>query len=305
MGGLNKKFISNQQTLDLLQKAPIYESLFKVILSSFRKYKKPYGLLSESIVEKFNTYVYLINQYIKSPELTTLNESRSDNITVKTLKRRQLTDIDNMRIISAIQQAFMSTPKQVSKGKERCAVYVTSFEPFTTAQMRNIEQIHNQWNMPVIIACVRKLNKIKGRDFHLSDEVVLGQMKSLSNFNKNLIPAYIQLDSWSLNEIFQWCRPTFEPMLVMTDLGKKSEMALQLFFEEEIMGGAINVEPEFNIGEMENNEQVVAKRSIEDGNGSMFMELTPKSIHNFYDNIMNEYRVWNGEIIVQFKETKF
>jgi len=54
---------------------------------------------------------------------------------------------------------------------------------------------------------------------------------------------------------------------------------------------------------MENNEAIVAFRTIEDGNGSGFIELTPKPIHNFYDNIINEYRTWEGAIIQQFEPT--
>jgi hypothetical protein len=43
-GSLNRKFIKNEKTLEILDKNPIYESLYRVFLSSFRKYKKPYGL---------------------------------------------------------------------------------------------------------------------------------------------------------------------------------------------------------------------------------------------------------------------
>jgi len=54
---------------------------------------------------------------------------------------------------------------------------------------------------------------------------------------------------------------------------------------------------------MENNDAKPAHRSIEDGNGSLFIELTPKAIHNFYDSIINEYRTWEGAIITQFTPT--
>ena len=209
--------------------------------------------------------------------------SGSGNITVKALKRRVPNDIDNMRVISSVQRAFNPPQYNLTQGKRKVAVYLTSFQPFTSAQMTNIEQIHNQWNVPILLAAVCNEGNIKGNDFHLSDGVVLSQMKSMSNFNKNLIPSYMMLNTWSLREIFQFARPHYEPLIVITDTGKKSEMALQLFYEEEIMGGKINVLDEFNIGEMVNNESISAYRAIEDGNGVYFMEQTPKSIHNFYD----------------------
>jgi len=319
-GSLNKKFIKNEKTLKYLEQHPIYESLYRVILSSFKKYKKPYGLLSENVVEKFNTYVGVINDAIHE-ELNSieylndyidhmsqygpLNEYRSGNITVKAIKRRKPNDIDNMRVISSVQTAFLPREHKVTQADQRVAVYVTTFQPFTNSQMSNIEQIHNQWNVPVIIAAIGTERDMKGHEFHVSDGVVKGQMSSLSNFNKSLIPSYIMLGTWSLKQIFEFCRPHYEPLIIFTDKGKKSELALQLFYEEEVMGGKLSVLPEFNIGEMENKDTLSAYRAVEDGNGSLFMEITPKAVHNFYDSIINEYRTWEGATPAQFEPIKY
>lgn len=311
VGKLNTKFINNKIVVDIINTHPIYEALYKVVLSSFRKNKKPYGLLSENMINKFNTYVSLIcditnkNEILEDDDNNTLNESRSNNVTVKTLKRKNPSDIDTMRVISSVQNAFTPQTNNIKYGETRCAVYLTSFCPFTNAQLTNIEQIHNQWNIPVIIAAISNKNNINGKDFHLSDDIVKGQMRSLSNFNKNLIPSFMMLETWNLKEIFEFCRPNYEPLLIITDAGKKAELSLQLFYEEEIMGGKINVLDEFNIGEMENKDLLAASRSIEDGNGSLFIEITPKAIHNFYDSIINTYRTWEGAVIQQFKPIEY
>lgn len=310
VGKLNTKFINNKIVVDIINTHPIYEALYKVVLSSFRKNKKPYGLLSENMINKFNTYVSLICDITNKNEIledddNTLNESRSNNVTVKTLKRKNPSDIDTMRVISSVQNAFTPQTNNIKYGETRCAVYLTSFCPFTNAQLTNIEQIHNQWNIPVIIAAISNKNNINGKDFHLSDDIVKGQMRSLSNFNKNLIPSFMMLETWNLKEIFEFCRPNYEPLLIITDAGKKAELSLQLFYEEEIMGGKINVLDEFNIGEMENKDLLAASRSIEDGNGSLFIEITPKAIHNFYDSIINTYRTWEGAVIQQFKPIEY
>lgn len=305
-GKLNTKFIQNKKAKKYIQSSKIYEALYRVFLSSFRKYKKPYGLLTENVVNKFNSYVGIIsNKTHTKLEWTPLNERFSHNVTVKALKRRIPNDVDNMRVIASIQRAFNPPTYNIPQGKRKVAIYLTSYKPFTSAQMRNIEQMHNQWNVPVVLAAVSYKRELKGSDFHISDDVVLSQMKSLSNFNKVLIPSYMMLSTWSLKEIFQFARPHYEPLIVFTDLGKQSEMALQVFFEEEIMGGKINVLDEFNIGEMANKEAISAYRAIEDGNGAAFMEQTPRCIHNFYDNIINEYRTWEGAVVTQFEPTKY
>lgn len=310
IGELNIKFIKNEKALKFIKEKPIYEALYRVFLSSFRKHKKPYGLLNENIIEKFNSYVgvikNIINDEIYSEDLINekiqpLNEARSKNITVKTLKRRKPNDVDNMRVIASVQNAFLPQTYNIRQAEKRCAIYLTTFKPFTNAQLRNIEQIHNQWNVPVILCAVSNNDKLNGNNFKVSDDVVKGQMRTLSNFNKQLIPSFMMLDNWNLKEIFEYCRPHYEPLLIITDSGKRSELALQLFYEEEIMGGKLNVLDEFNIGEMKNEDELSALRSIEDGNGSLFTEITPKAIHNFYDQIINEYRTWEGAIIHQFE----
>ena len=302
-GNLNKKFIKNKDTLKYLAKAPIYEALFRVILSSFRKFKKPFGLLSESVVEKFNTYIYLIKDKIN--EEINISEVRSENVAIESIKKRRKTDVDNMRVIASIQRAFDPEIPEVNQGEQKCAVYLTSFQPFTNSQLENIKQINKTWHTPVILAAVSNKFKVKGKDFHVSDNIVKAQMKSLANFDSELIPGYMLLDSWDLTEIFEYCRPKYEPIIIITDMGKKSEMALQLFFEEEVTGGRINVESDFNIGEMENKDELQAFRAIEDNNASLFMEMTPAPTHIVFDSISTEYKMWTGAELPQLKLNKF
>lgn len=293
-GKLNKKFIKNEQTLEWINKAPIYEALFKVFLSSFRKYKKPYGLLTESIVEKFNSFVYLINSYL---DKNTLSESRSENVVINAFKRRKPTDVDNMRVIASIQKAFEPKIRDVAKGYKPCAVYITTFEPFTIEQMNNVMRINQMWNTPVILFCVSNKFRTEAKDFHASDDVVRAQMQAIMNDNNALVPGFGLLDSWNLTEIFEYCRPDFEPTVIITDKGKKSEITLQLFFEEEIMGGRIAVNDKFNVGELDNEDRLPAFRSIEDSNYVLFAELVPPPIVNLRDMIFSEYRLWSGKII--------
>jgi len=320
-GKLNKRLIKNKETLRLINSAPIYEALFKVFISSFRKIKKPYGLLTESIITKFNSYVNLINSYINKFEedkesedyvndyiatmdkkYGNINEARSENIVVDAFKKRNPTDIDNMRVIASIQKTFEPRIRDVARGSKPCAVYITTFEPFTVSQMTNVMRIHDMWKCPIILCAVSNEHKIEGKDFHPSDDLMKAQMQALINENNALIPGSALLVSWSIHEIFEYCRPEFEPIVIITDAGKKSEMTLQLFFEEEVMGGRLSVEDKFNVGELENEDRLTSFRAIEDTNFSLFSELVPHPILNLWNNILGEYRLWSGQILKPIKE---
>jgi predicted DNA-binding protein YlxM (UPF0122 family) len=298
-GKLNINLINNNKTLKILQEGALYEAIYKIILSSFRKYKKAYGLLTEDIVKKFNTYVFLINNTVNSQFAQTIDEGRSDNVLVSQINATRENDIDNMRVIASIQKAFESKAFNVNKGKEKCIIYITDYLPFSNSQFENIIDMAMLWNMPIILGAISSQRKIKGDNFTISDNLLEAQMKSLCNFKSDQIVNSVLLESWDLTDIFQYCRPDYEPIVIITDTGKKSELALQLYFEEEIMGRRLNVENEFSINEMTNKDRHDLLRAIEDQNPSKFNSLTPEPIHSFYDSIISEYKTWSGMIRVQ------
>ena len=309
-GSLNKRLIDNDETLEILQKGEIYEALYRVMLSSFRRYKKEYGLISESDANKFNTFVFLINEQVdsleeihgdkplleKEPQL--LTEQRSENIVVQTFTKKKASDIDNMRVIASIQKAFSPEAFKVKKGNQPCAVYFTDANPFTKKQEENLHAIYRQWKIPVIIGTMINPRRVEGEKFKFSDALIKAQMDSIAIFNKDIVPNYFLLDGWDLNGIFEFLRPKYEPKVIITDTGMKADFVIQLYFEDEVMGGRINADPEFNIGEMEVPDKVMANRYLEENLFSFFKDYTPQPIWGLWDSMRTEYQVFTGELKV-------
>jgi len=313
-GDLNLLLLNNKETIGVLEKGnKIHESVFKIMLSSFRKYKRPYGLLSESDVQKFNTYVYFINEKTDANDLglapslepQILNEANSKNIVVNAVEDKIRTDVDNMRIISSIQKAFTPKAPKVIKGKTKCAIYLTNPQPLTTAQKENIESISKMFQVPVVLGFVEGTGRVEGNKFHLSDQIKRAQVESFADNNRKICPSFFSVESWDIVEIFQYARPKYEPVVIITDKEKKSELSLQLYFEEEVMGGRLGVEPDFNIGEMDNRDKLTAFRAIEDNLFYTFQYITPQPVWGFFDMMVSEYKEWNGSVPDQFKKNKY
>lgn len=315
-GDLNLLLLKNLDTIKILEKGnKIHESVFKIMISSFRKYKKPYGLLNEAHVQKFNTFVYFINEKTKGPHLGSIPsiemitegkiEEASDNVVVQIVGDRIKTDVDNMKIIASVQKAFKPVAPRLIKGKEKCVIYLTDPQPLTNTQKENIENLARVWKAPVLIGFVKGGMRLDGEKFQLSDQLKKAQMEAFADANEKLVPAFFAIDSWDLVEVFQYARPKYEPIALITDKEKKSEFSLQLFFEEQVMGGRIGVEKDFNIGEMDNRDKITAFRTIEDGLFYSFKELTPQSSWGFFDMMVSEYKEWNGSLPKQFEENKF
>ena len=305
-GGLNLLLIKNKKTLELLEQGGrVFESIFRVILSSLRKYKKEYGLLNESAVNKFNTYVYLISEKILNPiqespfEDGSMLAEKSENIVVNAVARKVASDVDNMRVIASIQKTFEPKGRQGKPGSERCAIYLTDFKPFTKSQEENVLSIQNMWKCPVIIASVGNSRRVRGEKFFFTDNLVRAQMKAFADSNKNIVPAFFLLKDWDLYSIFDTVRPRFEPVAIITDITKKSELSLQLYFEEQVMDERISVERDLNIGELENKDQLHAFRAIEDMDFSTFKTVTPQPIWGLWDSMQSEWKTWNGKILLK------
>lgn len=305
-GGLNLLLIKNKKTLELLEQGgKVFESIFRVILSSLRKYKKEYGLLNESAVNKFNTYVYLISEKILNPiqespfEDGSMLAEKSENIVVNAVARKVASDVDNMRVIASIQKTFEPKGRQGKPGSERCAIYLTDFKPFTKSQEENVLSIQNMWKCPVIIASVGNSRRVRGEKFFFTDNLVRAQMKAFADSNKNIVPAFFLLKDWDLYSIFDVVRPRFEPVAIITDITKKSELSLQLYFEEQVMDERISVERDLNIGELENKDQLHAFRAIEDMDFSTFKTVTPQPIWGLWDSMISEWKTWNGKILLK------
>jgi hypothetical protein len=212
--------------------------------------------------------------------------------------------VELISILSLIP-SFNPTAPKVVKGKNKCGVYLTDPQPLTTAQKENLESISKMFNVPVVLGFVRGDKRQDGNKFHLSDNIKRAQVESFADDNKKICPSFFSVESWDIIEIFQYLRPKYEPVVIITDKDKKSELSLQLYFEEEVMGGRLGVEPDFNIGEMENRDKLTAFRAIEDNLFYTFKEVTPQSVWGFFDMMVSEYKEWDGSVPDQFKENKF
>ena len=204
-----------------------------------------------------------------------------------------------MRVIASIQKAFEPKGDQNPKGKEKCVVYFSEFRPLTISQEENILSMNKMWKCPVILASITSKRRVKGERFLFSDNLIKAQIKSFADFNKEIVPAFFLLDDWDLYSVFHYCRPKYEPIVIITDMGKKSDFVNQLYFEEEVMSQRIGVEKDLNIGEMENKDALQSFRAIEDNVFSQFKEVTPQPIWALYDLMESEWRTWQGKILLK------
>lgn len=284
----SNRFISNKDTLNLLN-TPLYESLFYIMLNALRKTKKPnsIGVLSESDVINFNNQVEIIKNI--------LNE---ENVIIKDIStKREITDIDNMKLIGSIHNTFDVKIKNNNTGLQQCILYVCDILTFTNSQLRNIEIFYNQFNLPVILLGLSFSKCVEGKRYFMSDNLIKAQLDILKE-TYPFIEKSMLLSEFNLKHIFEICRPEFEPVQMICDNNSLiSDFKNQLFFEDKVLGGRINTAEYFDIIYTENFDKHNALRALEDGNVLLFKNITPPVINNLFNVFLAEYKVWTGQIL--------
>ena len=80
------------------------------------------------------------------------------------------------------------------------------------------------------------------------------------------------------------------------DINSEEEIDLSNYYEE-IMNNNIDVDKQFNVIELENKDDFALIRTMEDNDAVKFKILTPDPIHNYWNNILTEYKIWNETLL--------
>lgn len=296
-GKLGRKFISNNETLTLVQN-PLNEELFKVFVSSFRRKRKPHGLLNEGMVNSFNNTVdkitgfsestmYSFDQYQKLYE----GDEYSTGVELDKVDLKP----DHLKVISSLQTAFTHREIQKKTGKKKVKVIIGNFDPFNSDHLRIAEKISEEGKR-VLFAHVSHVKiGYSNKKYQCSDNLVEKMLSSVTNSNKDIIAGYVVIPYHSIGKLFSTCRRNnCEPIELIVPEGTGPNYMSQLYMEEQVLCKRLYTDKDFEIKEMKIPLYTKVRRAIEDMDFTAFTKVTPEPIHGFWDNISSEYRTWAG-----------
>jgi hypothetical protein len=299
-GQLSRKFIRNNKTISYLNRSKIYEELYKVFLSSFRKKRKAHGLLTESFADNFNMIVeniqFLTTYNPISEEDTEAGNDEVGNapdyetgVNVEDAKEI----IDTFKVISSIQLAFNHEKKDVKPAKTEVIVFVGNFTPMNNDHLRHIEKFIEEEKKVVLCHINKDVCGHSKTKFRISDDLTL---KTLQRFQQNYssgVLGVIAVPFTSISEIFNECRKNdFEPILLAVEEGSGPNYMSQLHLEDTVLGNRIGASENFKIVEFKNKKSYEVIRSLEDNDHKVFIDATPQPIQHFWDNIQAEWKAW-------------
>jgi hypothetical protein len=272
---MNLATIPNERTREILKNNKLYD-LFKIIISSFRKYRKnTTSILTQQIIDTLNSIIQKIQNKIEMvPEENQVLDFNNY------MKRSQIEEVSSI-FESIINEALkLNTTERADK---KVNILAGRFQPFTEGHMKVVEQLYKANGLPTFILVVRggKADPVKNP---FDEDTQLAMIGAIQSHNKMVEGAAV-IGTAGIDTIFNALRPTYEPVLwgAGTDRLKAYKYQIDKYKEE------LNALPELDAFEIKRGEEDVSATKVREAlkidDEATFKKMTPKGMHKMYDEL--------------------
>jgi len=233
---LNKPLIKDKRVLSYLEADDSYESLFKLILNSFRKIKKRAGgIITAGIIDQFNLLVGDIQRVVSAKTQPKIQESqvpsfldfKKNNLSAKTVdyttseseeSDKSEEEYDHFysynEFISALEtldtqekpkEIITETDEKVEEPKEKelqdVNLLVGRFQPFHNGHLNMVKKMAEENELPSIIAVVHPGHNRSGKT-PFDEDLVSKYMETVVKENAGKILGYFIVNRGLLGIIY-------------------------------------------------------------------------------------------------------
>ena len=233
---LNKPLIKDKRVLSYLESDDSYESLFKLILNSFRKIKKRAGgIITAGIIDQFNLLVGDIQRVVSAKSTPKIQESqvpsfldfKKNNLSAKTVdyttseneeSDKNEEEYDHFysynEFISALEtldtqekpkEIITETDEKKEEPKEKelqdVNLLIGRFQPFHNGHMNMVKKMAEENELPSIIAVVHPGHNKSGKT-PFSEDLVSKYMETVVKENAGKILGYFIINRGLLGVIY-------------------------------------------------------------------------------------------------------
>jgi cytidyltransferase-like protein len=275
---LNPTFISNEKTISLIQNEVLAE-LFKITLGSFRKKRtKETNIINADLMSQINELVDAIESKVM------LKTNEEDIMNFKTYLNSQDLKHQTSPILEALKVDY---PEH---GKKLVNMFVGRFQPFTLGHAKVVEAIHKQNGYPVVILLVKAKNKKKEDAFKrpYDEETQVEMINRLKS--KYPIEEVFVIPTGGIDTMFNAMRPKYEPVLWGTGSDRMKTYGFQVDKPE--YREDLGVRTDFGLYEIprtgKNISATQVRNAMLDGDEKLFKKLTPKPVHDMYNELKSK-----------------
>lgn len=299
---LNQESIVNGKTREYLKRNPKLVELFKVILSSFRKVRKNTNyILTERIIKDFNKIVTKIKEmtapvgtdafmtfsdYIKQKDLNESMYSSEKLIKVKPIEiiKEEVEEVKEIEPISTpkIEVVNLNSEEVLNNdqpGKTKVMVHSDSFQPFTIDDEKRLHDAYMSNSLPIYILVVNEDSDTIDSDLQLE------MIESFVEAN-HWVTGFRKIEEHSLVEVYNACRPKYEPMIWAADESKANVVSEQIE-KYSNLGKIYKVDSIVLPPKRDLESKIISAIEIDDKN--TFEELVPECMYKYYETLLDQF----------------
>ena len=226
---INKKFITNKDVINYLEEDGSFESLFKLMLNSFRKIKKRAGgLINQGALEQFNLLIQGIQKrvesvnesFVRESEMPTFLDFKRKNsdknkvnyITEETEGTEETEDPfysynEFISALETIDTTKKKTPNLIEEDKgedkklEDVNILIGRFQPFHNGHLKMAKAMKKENDLPCIVAVVHPGHNSSGKS-PFDEELVKKYMEAVVRENQDLLCGFFIINRGLLGVIY-------------------------------------------------------------------------------------------------------
>jgi cytidyltransferase-like protein len=325
---LNKNLITDRRVIKYLEEDESFESLFKLILNSFRKIKKRAGgIITPGIIDQFNAVVSSIEKKVGTKEskpavmeseMPSFFDFKKNNLKprkvdyVTSEAEEPSKDEDHFysynEFISALEtidttKKDIQKPKVEEKEEEKAPelkeinLLVGRFQPFHNGHLKMAKFLKEKNDLPSIVAVVHPGHNKSGKS-PFAEGLVSKYMETIVKDNPSLIAGYFTTKKGLLGVIYGIAKEMgYKVNLIGAGDDRIEDYKKQSDYLKKAGG---DFPKEIEVVETPRSKSgTEVRKAIEDENFLEFKKLVPQGVSSFYNSLLSSI---NGKGIKESEE---
>lgn len=304
---LNTGMIKDERAIRIMKKDDSFESLFKLMLNSFRKIRKRSGgIVTDDIMEQFNMIIKDIDSYIEKPRDGKVNESdiksfldfKNENSDVKVDYITEESEDDDEDIFFSFNEFRTTletmeesdiTPSDKIKDPKKVNLMVGRFQPFHNGHLKMAKKMKEKNGLDCYVAVVYPGHNRSGKS-PFNQDTIIKYMSSVEQSNKEIENYSIHNTGYLGNILEKLESDGYAVELLGCGEDRIADYKKQMeYLRNSSSPDLINTD--FEIYETPRSHSATdVRKSIEDSDFSKFKKMTPSGVASLYDLLGSSIR---------------
>jgi len=318
---LNKDLIDDRRVLKYVNEDDSFESLFKLMLNSFRKIKsRSGGIITKGMMEQMNLVIRDIKDYIQKPRKGKITEGFMSFLD---FKKEMAPEVDYLQegedfdenpfysfkeFISSLETidgaekpkgVIISEEENKDKTLKDVNLLIGRFQPFHNGHLKMAKMLKEKNGLPSVAVVVYPGHNKSGKS-PFSEETIKKYMAGVVRDEEDLVDYLIVPRGLIGSSIVKLLAMGYKPQLIgagedrINDYTKQIEYVKKSEIGEQMQDLKLVQTPR-------TTSATKVREEIGDGDYAGFKKLVPRAVENLYDLLKSEVKLGGGGVNESFE----